>query len=356
LLLIDQHQFGYLTDIYSFCRYLRDDFDITCICWDYEAPRISMDGVRVRYVSRRGNKPVRLLRFLAAAAKEMLKAGYDITLIEYFQGCSLLRGIRPFRPTVVDIRTGSEHKNSRRRRLDNFLLRAECSLYRHITIISESLRRVLGFPGGRCHHLPLGGEELALPPKTFEHMRLFYVGTLLQRDLAKTVEGFDRFYREFHDRIDLHYDIVGDGPDHEQRTLREAIARSSCPDAVTYHGRIPFVELRPYLEAANFGVAFIPMTPYFHPQPSTKVFEYLLSGMPVLATATDENLLVMNDARGVVFEDTAEGFYEGLKRASERRFQFDSRGIMEGSRQYSWAAIVRENLRPYLLQCLQNHG
>jgi glycosyltransferase involved in cell wall biosynthesis len=197
---------------------------------------------------------------------------------------------------------------------------------------------------------------MALAPKTFEQMRLFYVGTLLQRDLAKTVDGFARFYQEFHDRIELRYDIVGDGPEHEQQTLRQAIARSGCPHAITYHGRVPFADLGPYLEAANFGVAFIPMTPYFHPQPSTKVFEYLLAGMPVLATATDENVRVMDESRGVVFDDSAEGFYQGLIQASVRRSGFDSRKIREGSAEHAWSAIVDNNLHPFLLECLGNHA
>jgi hypothetical protein len=88
------------------------------------------------------------------------------------------------------------------------------------------------------------------------------------------------------------------------------------------------------------------MTPYFHCQPVTKVFEYLLAGMPVMATATEENRLVVTDDLGILHEDTAEGFCEGLHRLADSLGGYDSSKIIAAAARYSWGSIVRDRLEP----------
>ena len=51
LLIINKEQFGSLTDSYKWCQYLRDDYDITFICFDSGRDKLSQDGVIVKYVS-----------------------------------------------------------------------------------------------------------------------------------------------------------------------------------------------------------------------------------------------------------------------------------------------------------------
>lgn len=64
LVIISQSQFGYHTDTYYYCKYLKEEYTITYLCWDHSLPKIEMDGVRVVYVNREGNALVRTLRFL----------------------------------------------------------------------------------------------------------------------------------------------------------------------------------------------------------------------------------------------------------------------------------------------------
>ena len=107
-------------------------------------------------------------------------------------------------------------------------------------------------------------------------------------------------------------------------------------------------KLGPFYERCNVGVAYIPKTEFFDIQPSTKIFEYLFAGMPVIATATLENKRVIMNDNGILIEDNPESFYEGLKRLYNKRHFFDSKIIKKTCGQYSWNRIVKKNLRPYL--------
>ena len=51
LLIIDKCQFGYLTDSYKWCEYLRDEYDITMLCIDSGHKKFEMDGVKIQYVN-----------------------------------------------------------------------------------------------------------------------------------------------------------------------------------------------------------------------------------------------------------------------------------------------------------------
>jgi nucleoside-diphosphate-sugar epimerase len=67
-----------------------------------------------------------------------------------------------------------------------------------------------------------------------------------------------------------------------------------------------------YFDIHNIGVSYIPMLKCFDNQPPTKTFEYLLSGMPVIATATNANKDIINDVNGVLINDNSEEVYNGL--------------------------------------------
>ena len=352
LLIIDRHQFGYLTDTYSYCRHLAGRYAITYVGWDYGLPTISLEGVQVISVERTGGQARRLGRYILRAAREMRTHNHDLVFIVLFLGCSLLRFSGGATPVVIDIRTGSEKSGRLSRWLENLQFRVEASAFRHISIISDSLRKVLRFPEGRCYILPLGAEPQGLPPRQFSDLRLLYVGTLIQRHIEETVRGVELFHRSVGNAVPITYDIVGDGDRADNDRLTDAIARSSCKESIRYHGRVPYDRLRPFLERVNVGVAFVPMTPYFHCQPATKIFEYLLAGMPVMATATEENRLVVTPDLGILHEDTAEGFCEGLHRLADSLGTYDSSHITAAATRYSWESIVRDRLEPMLEQVL----
>ncbi len=348
LLFINNAQFGYHTDSYIYCLYLGEDRDVTYLCWDYGLERVEAENINVIYVSRSGNKVKRLWRFIHRALEEMNADRSRIAFIVYFRLCSLLKWFGKCEHIILDIRTGYVLKSRVKGILHNFGIGFESMFFERVTVITEELRQMLGIPAKKSHILPLGAEPMQFAEKDFAEMRLIYVGTFNNRDITKTIEGFDRFVDAHNGSIKSHYDIIGFGTPEEEHRIHDAIGRSSHRDRMTFHGRIPHKRLHPYLSASNVGVAFVPIVSYQQPQPYTKVFEYLLAGMPVLATANATNKKVINDSNGILVKDTAADFERGLEVMKTRLRTYNSATIKHDARKYSWAEIIDENLRPYL--------
>lgn len=347
LVSINQSQFGHHTDAYYHCKYLKETFSIVYICWDHGLKKIDMDGVKVVYVSRNGNFLIRTLRFLRYALRH-IRDKKAIVFVMYFKGVSfVLRLMRPRHCFVLDIRTASVHKSPIVRRLHDMRLKFESRFFRNITVISESLAEKLGI-ANRAHILPLGADIISSVHKSFDSLNLLYVGTLFNRNIGVTIRGFKQFFNDFKDRIAISYTIIGDGPNNEVRELKDLVSRYGLSSVVKVTGLIPHTQLKPWFDAANIGVSYIPMTDYYDCQPVTKTFEYLLSGMSVIATNTSENRKVINLYNGVIVGDSVEDFHSGLKAIYEKRHLFDSVVIRRNALGHTWRNIIKENLSLYL--------
>ena len=354
LLLISQDQFGYLTDSFQYCTYLRNHFQITFVGWDYELPRITLEGVECMHISRDGGKLRRYYVFLRQVMQILRQRPAEIVYVEYFPLCALLPLFGGKRSrTVLDIRTGYVRNSILMRVLSNGLMTLETLFFRHVMVISDSLRRFLCISKKKARILPLGADECACEPKEFSSLRLFYVGSLDYRHIDETVNGLALFIRRHPDAPVESYDIVGFGSEEEEERLRQAIRNVPAGPRVVFHGRRMSTELTPFLERSNVGVAFIPAKEHYQCQPATKVFEYLLAGMVVIATHTYENARVINETNGVLTDDSARGFCHGLENLLERRNTYDSAQIRSNIGGYAWNRIVAENLLPFLTALLR---
>ena len=119
---------------------------------------------------------------------------------------------------------------------------------------------------------------------------------------------------------------------------------------VNYLGYINHNEIEQYFSQSNVGISYIPITDFFNYQPPTKTYEYLMSGLIVIATKTFENCKVINDKNGILIEDNAESFYNGLVNLQKNIQQFSAKEIYDSSQQYNWENIVSKNLIKYLEQ------
>ena len=333
LLIIHQEQFGYHSDTYYYCKYL-SNIRVTYICWDYGRKRIQLPKVKVIYISRKGNLVLRNARFIFKTLTE-IKQDYDYHFIKYFRGCSLVKLLSGKHNFILDIRSGAVFKRRISRITYNTLMKSEIKAFTHISIISENLARKLGLPPNK-HILPLGADQLSSGDKSFSTLYLLYVGTLYNRNIHETIMGFSAFHRSYRGTIQMHYTIVGSGFGNEEKELENLVKTENLERVVSIKGYVPHDELKPYFDRHNIGIAYVPMTPYFHVQPPTKTFEYLLSGMPVIATNTLENRAVINNKNGVLISDTQESFYKGLVHIYKNRDSYDSADIRSRSMQYTW--------------------
>jgi len=345
LLIVNPKQFGYHLDTYCYGKWAQADFQITYHGFDTGRPKLDLPGMETHYVSGHGSFATRYLRFLRSCLVESGR-DYDAIFIKYFPGCSLLRLRHPRRRFVLDIRTGSIAQNPLRRRWQDLLLRAESLGFRHITVISTSLARKLGL--AQAHLLPLGADPVATAPKEFSALHLLYVGTLHARRLEDTLAAFHRFHLAAGRSVEMTYDVIGDGLPGERDRLRAWVQDHGLENAVSLPGFVPHGGLARYYEKCNVGVSYIPINPIYDCQPPTKTFEYLLAGLPVIATNTSENAAVITADNGLLIEDTPAAFYEALQRLRNNSGSYSSDRIRTEALKYSWKTIVRANLVPYI--------
>lgn len=347
LLILNRTQFGYLQDAYYYCKLAADRFRIRYVGFDTGRPKLHLDGVEVKYVAYTGRKSRRYLRLLMAFVQEVRKCRGAI-FIEYFPGCSLLACLGPRARMILDVRTGSISRDPRVRRWANRLTRWESCFFRKVLVVSDGLAKRLGLPSNRTRVLPLGAEAMPLKPKRFDRLDLLYVGTLNGRRMEDTVIGFERFLQDHGRGIDLTYTIVGDGPNGQLDALRRMVRRKGLDQRVHLPGYVHKSQLQDTFERCNVGVSYVPINDIYDCQPVTKTFEYIVAGMPVIATATTENKRVIRKSNGVLIQDCPDGFYHGLKEIYEGRSEFDSERVRLSCPECSWDRIVDLHLIPSL--------
>ncbi len=348
ILFISPNQFGYLTDYYYFCKYLRNDFDIHFLCFDRGLKKRSLDTVKVHYVSFSGNLVARLYRWLIIIKQMVKKTNFDVIFLENHKLVMFIKLILRKQNITLDIRTGGVAQNEWANYIDNSRIRMESAFFEHVTILSKALIHHLKLKPSKCHYLPLGAEIINGVEKSFESIKLLYVGSLSQRNIHETIIAFGRLYMEKRDEINCSYDIFGFGNVEEEKVIVEHIERLNLTGIVRFHGRKNHDEIRPYFEQCNVGVSYIPMTKFYDFQPPTKTFEYILAGMICLATSTFENRKIVNNENGILCQDNVDSFYDALANIYQNRKEFNQKEITNSLSNYSWFNIVNQNLKPYL--------
>lgn len=340
ILIISHVQFGYLIDYYQYCKYLKDNFEITYICWDYKSEKIEEPGVVVYYVPRNGNILKRNLRFIQVVLKFIKAKDFKIAFISHFLGVSLIPILgKNIKGIHLDIRTGSVSSNVFSRTFSNMILFFESQFFKHISVISTGLRKLLHL-NKNAIILPLGANPIYLSRNPSHDIHLLYVGVLSNRNLEDTIDGIGLFCSK-HPEINIHYTIVGEGHNNERFLFQKRINKLGLQQEVELIGYVKHSDLIPLYCISNIGISYIPMTPYYEFQPATKTYEYLMAGMPVIATKTYENKLVINKDNGILIEDNPESFAEGIFQIYNNLKIFNESKIRKSVENYEWERIIQ---------------
>jgi glycosyltransferase involved in cell wall biosynthesis len=310
-----------------------------------------LEGVDVFYVQYTGNKLFRSIRFLKECIRQSFTIRPHILLVTYFNICFLLALISKSKITVLDIRTGSIKRNKIFRSIDNFAILLQSLFFNRVIILSESLRKKLYISGKKSNIVPLGSELFFTGDHNFNTINLLYVGTLDDRNISETIKGLHLFLQNNKSNaIEISYTIVGFGSESETLKLANSISENNMFDIVKFEGRKNYEELGPYFEHSNIGIVFVPQTSGYDCQPVTKLFEYMLAGMPVIATNTYENRKIINGINGVLINDSSEDFCNGLINIYNHKETFNSYQIRKSVESFTWEKIVNSNLKPFLLE------
>lgn len=351
LLFVNQSQYGYHINYFNYCRFLKKNFEITYICWDYSFTKILENDVNIKYVSRNGNIFIRNMRFINEVLKLNNASLFNYVFIKYFRGCAVLSFLGKKNQIMhLDIVTGSVSRNIIARMIYNFMIRTESIFFMNISVISEGLKRYLKI-SEKAIILPLGANELLVNRKIQHKACLIYIGTLNKRQIEDTVEGLGVFIKKF-PQADVHYIIIGKGWGDEIQKIKSLISKYNLSKKVELPGYIPYYELKQYFEKANVGISYIPLKPWYEYQPATKTFEYLLSGMPVIATNTYENRKIINKKNGFLINDNSTSFAECLESIYDNLNGFNESEIKKTVEDYKWEIII-SNLEEYIFRKLK---
>jgi len=345
ILIFNTNQFGYHTDYYKYCEYLRKEFSITYFCFDSGFKKLEMENVKVKYVSTKGNKIVRGIRFMLKAI--MLTHNFrGIIFVHYFESCQLLKCFFPKKKMILDIRSMAINQKFKDRIQYNRKLKRTTKYFDFVTVISEGLRKKLKLSNEHSAILPLGADIISTTKKDFnKKIKLLYVGTLNGRNIAQTITGLSIFLNN-NPAFNITYDIVGDGK--ELADLKNLVVTEKLTNIVKFHGRIPHFQIKPYFDKCTVGVSYVPVTEYYEHQPVTKTYEYILSGLICIATNTYENKKIINRKNGLLCDDNSESFAQALEKIAERSLNYTSSDIRITLQDHTWSRIVDNSLLPIL--------
>ena len=105
-----------------------------------------------------------------------------------------------------------------------------------------------------------------------------------------------------------------------------------------------------YFDNSNVGLSFVPITDYYNDQPPTKTYEYCLSGIVCIATATTINKELITPKNGVLIDGTIDGVKKGIEAYWSNRAEYDSKVIRDVLHDCTWDNIVADILNPILKQ------
>lgn len=343
ILFINKSQFGYHTDYFMFCDNLKNDFNIKFICFDVGYSKVQLSGIDVIYVPYVGPRFFKGFLFLVYSLWYIIFFN-SIVFINYFENCEIIKKVFKKRKMILDIRTLSVHPIKSIREKYDFKIKRACDFFEVVTVISRGVQLELNLSNSIL--LPLGANPISVSPKIFDNrLKLLYVGTLSHRNIYQTILGLHDFLK-YSDFDSITYDIVGDGHENELIGLKNIIDSFGLSHIVKLHGRLTLLEVKPFLEKCNVGVSYLPITSYYDNQPVTKTFEYLMSGLICIATATVENKYIINEFNGVLCEDNPKSFCDGLILINRKFSTYNSVVISNSVVSFQWPSIISNHLIP----------
>tara|TARA_B100002052_G_C15858159_1_gene588682 strand:- start:616 stop:1668 length:1053 start_codon:yes stop_codon:yes gene_type:complete len=341
LIIINKPQFGYHTDTYYYCKYLKK-YIISYISFDEGLPRQNLNNVQTIEVSNATNLFFRAYRYFKVIIQYCNSNPNSTVFLVNFNFCFLLTFFIVNKNLILDIRTSSVSKNILKRLYENLLTRINLLFFSKISIISEGLAKK--FQLKNYFILPLGADYISKSKKTYNKFKLLYVGTFNSREIEKTVKSIYLFYKK-HPDVRLKYDIVGYGDNNEVNKINEEINKYNLQNDVFLHGRKTLSELKTFFDKCNIGISYIPIDDYFNFQPPTKTYEYLLSGLFCIATSTLANKEIINSNNGILISDNSESMCEALIKLYKIRKNIFSSEISKSVSNSNWNFIVNNHLK-----------
>lgn len=178
-------------------------------------------------------------------------------------------------------------------------------------------------------------------------LELIYVGTISKaRGRDVMLEALSLANR---DGMVARLTLIG-ASDEELIYCRNYAEQLGVADAVQVQGRIPGSAIPGYLRRADVGLCLWEDQPWWRFNPPTKLFEYLVAGLPVLASDIRTHTQYVRDGRnGLIFSYDSKSLAQAIQTLWRKRGELHQlkRSARESGEPYLWNRI-----EPVFLQAI----
>lgn len=180
-------------------------------------------------------------------------------------------------------------------------------------------------------------------------LQLVYVGSV-QKDRGRDVMLEAMAIANQFGKI-AHLTIVGATAE-QSAYCHEALQKLGIVYSVSIHGRVPGQMIPDYLKAADAGLCLWEDLPWYRFNPPTKLFEYLVAGLPVLASNIRTHTeYVLDGFNGVIFEYDSSSLGNAIQRLWQSR---DELPLIKRRTSGSSVAYLWRKIEPEFLQAVES--
>jgi len=183
-----------------------------------------------------------------------------------------------------------------------------------------------------------------VPRSDADPLQLVYVGSVHQNRGRDVMLEAIKIANQ--DQKIAHLTIVGASAE-QLEYCKKAIQALDIAGSVTVLGRVSGHSIPNFMKSADAGLCLWEDLPWYRFNPPTKLFEYLVAGLPVLASdIRTHTQYVQNGRNGLIFEYGSSGLADAIKRLWFARDELPQmkRQTRDESVAYLWQSIERDFL------------
>jgi len=183
-----------------------------------------------------------------------------------------------------------------------------------------------------------------------EPIRLVYLGGISR---ARGAQELVKLVDEIHSEHDLSFTFIGEFQSKEfEKTILNQVRNKGVESVIEFTGRLPFDEAMQRLLTADIGYAILHKEPNFIDSLPTKLFEYMMCGLPVIISDVDkwEHIVTEHDCGIAVSPtdiDEITTQTETLITSAQERLRLGRNGLEAIKNKFRWKNEEQTLLRVY---------